>query len=350
MSTERLTRLQQKLKTYGVDLLIVEDPTDLYYLTSLELSCGTLAVDEEGASLFVDGRYTTACKKQDIVTVQSSEGDALKELLCGPDIKTVGIDAETMTVSRLRHYEGICASKLVALQSPLTFLRMVKDKAELSRLRAAATLGIAGYDYAVTLLKPGITEIEVANKLEIFWKERGATGPAFSPIIAFGENSALPHHRAGKTALKENDCALIDIGVILDHYPSDMTRVVFIGKPDSRLTEIYKVVAEAQAAAIALLRAGVTAGAVDAAARDLITEKGYGANFTHGLGHGVGLAIHEPPYLRGKAPHASVILQNGMVVTVEPGIYLPSIGGVRIEDTLVVTEEGCENLTRAATK
>lgn len=196
-----------------------------------------------------------------------------------------------------------------------------------------------------SILRPGMSEIEAATRLEIFWKQKGAKGVSFDPIIAFGANSSMPHHRSGKTVLEQGMPILIDIGVHLDHYCSDMTRMVYLGEPAPEMAKIHDVAAKAQKAAIEMCRPGVRIGDLDLKAREIIDQAGFGPRFTHGLGHGVGLEIHEDPIVRNRPPHHDLLLEPGMVITIEPGIYFSGIGGVRIEDTLAITEDGHENFT-----
>jgi Xaa-Pro aminopeptidase len=344
---ERLHRLQGRLAPNGVDLLLLEDPLDLYYLTGCELSTGILLVDEQGASLVVDGRYITACQQALPCPVYLLEEAQLKALLVRSDGAAIGIDADRMTIARHAYFQNLLGANaaLVPIASPVSPLRAIKDSLELDLLRAAAQLGSAGYDHVVQVLRTGCTEEEVATSLEIFWKQNGAQGLAFAPIIAFGAHSALPHYRAGQGRLQADDCALIDIGVQRAFYHSDMTRVRFLGHPSAELQKIYAIVAEAQAAALALCRPGSLAGDLDKAARHVIQSHGYGAYFNHNLGHGVGLAVHEAPRISSQPAHAAIPLAVNMVITIEPGIYLPGIGGVRLENTVIVTANGYEDLT-----
>jgi Xaa-Pro aminopeptidase len=346
--TSRLTQLQALLPTLQVDMLLIENPTDLYYFTGLELSLGSLVITQQDAKLLVDGRYSTACQQQTLYEVLPSEEHNLKAVLGQSQYPQIGVDADLMPIARYRYLCSLCDKRqhFVDLHSPVSALRSVKDPQELELLRAAANLGSAGYDYVSSLLTTGCSEVELARALEIFWLQHGSQGPAFTPIIAFGANSALPHYHAGAGRLQEDDIVLIDIGVQLGNYHSDMTRVLFRGNPNPQLREIYQIVHAAQKAALDLCRAGVTAGDLDAAARQLITDAGYGQYFSHSLGHGVGLDIHESPRLTAREPAASTILRAGMVITVEPGIYLPGKGGVRLEDSVIVTETGYENLTQ----
>lgn len=355
----RIKKLQAMLKELECDALLVDDAINIFYLTGMQLSAGILLVHAKDAHLLVDSRYFELCQKQSPVAVVLSEpnNSSLSKLLIEHSyIKKLGFSSDSTTYKAYLDLQNIVNTvlsapastrrlSLVPLLNPVKRLRSIKDAEEIELLRNAAALGSRGYDHVLTFLKEGISEIEVAIELEIFWKRRGSKGVAFEPIIAFGPNSSMPHYRAGNARLKLGDCVLIDIGVNCEHYHSDMTRMAYFGKPDPRIQEIHAIVKEAQRIALDLCRPGTLIGDLDNAARDYITKKGYGDHFTHSLGHGVGLEIHEWPTLRNAPPYKDLPLQPGMVITIEPGIYLPNIGGVRIEDTVVITKDGHENLT-----
>lgn len=349
---KRLQQLQASLAKNTCDLLVVEDPTDLFYLTGIELSTGKLLATASDCILIVDKRYAELCQKCSPIPVWEAESHSLKACLNTPAFSgatSLGFDSSKTTYNNYLQLQKMAESKsvrLIPLDSPLRDLRMIKDASELQLLQDAANLGSLGFDFVLSSLKEGISEIEIANELEIFWKKHGSKGLAFDPIIAFGPNSSMPHYRAGSSRLKKGDIVLIDIGVNLLHYHSDMTRTVFYGTPQPQLAEIYEIVRKAQAAALSLCKPGTTLAELDAAARDLITSHGYGPQFTHSLGHGIGLEIHEYPVIKNAPPYASLLLQEGMVVTIEPGIYLPQIGGVRIEDTIAISRDGHINLTQ----
>lgn len=354
----RLKNLQTLLKKENCDAFLVEDQTNLYYLTGMELSAGTLFVHTHGAHLIVDSRYVEACKKGCPFPVVLGNTSPLPQLLSSQDfdfVKTLGFNADSVTYSRYQELQKLVREikqrkiTLLELDNPVKVLRTIKDHDEIAALREAAILGSEGYDQVCSLLQEGITEAELAVELDIFWKKRGSKALAFDPIIAFGVNSSMPHYHVGSTKLRHGDTVLIDIGVNNGHYHSDMTRVVYFKKGDPKVLAIHSIVERAQKAALELCRPGTRIGDLDAAARGLIEAEGYGDNFTHSLGHGIGLDVHESPTLRNKPPHQNKILEEGMVITIEPGIYLPGIGGVRIEDTVVITANGHENLTNRPT-
>lgn len=334
---EKFTALFQK---EGLDAFIITDPIELFYLTGLDLSSGTLFLRPDHNTLLVDGRYLEICQKISPVPVYLKKDRPLKELLTGASL--CGIESQSTTVASFLELQKECEVKIEP-KTLLEHLRAIKDAKEIEALRNAANLGSLGYDYICSLLKKGISEDELAFEVEFFWRKQGAQGLAFDPIIAFGKNSSMPHYRSGLSRLKEGDVVLIDIGVKLNHYHSDMTRTQFFGTPPPELEKIFAVVKEAQNRAFAVLKPKVTAEEVDDAARQYIASQGYGQNFCHSLGHGVGLQIHEFPLLRKDSP---ISLEEGMVLTIEPGIYIPSLGGVRIEDTVVITNNGYENLTK----
>jgi Xaa-Pro aminopeptidase len=355
---KRLSKLQAFLSEKGCDGLIIEDKINLYYLTGLSLSAGKLVIHPEGALLVVDSRYYEQSKKNSPFPVILAEGSQLlTTLFSSPDLsslKCLAFNSDNTTYGAFlqlqKEIENINGAEnlklsLKPIDNPTSKLRIIKDPVEINTLREAAKLGSEGFDFVCSLLKEGITEAEIAVELEIFWKRKGGKTIAFDPIIAFGSNSSMPHYRVGNDKLQKGKSILIDIGVNFEHYHSDMTRVVYFGKPDPKLLAIHRIVQKAQQYALDNCKPHTLIGELDAAARNYITEQGYGENFTHSLGHGVGLEIHESPTIRNKPPYNEMPLQKGMVITIEPGIYLPGIGGVRIEDTVVITATGHENLT-----
>lgn len=341
---KRVKKMQKQLAQYGVDALIIQHPRDLYYLTGLELSAGTLVCSKEDAMLFVDGRYEETCKKLCSVPSQRIAEGAVHAYIKKKKCQTVGFDADTTSFSAYQTL-GQKGVSLVALSKPVERVRAIKDAGEIQALKRAAKLCQAGFEHVCSLLKKGISEKELAMRLQIFWLEKGAERLSFDPIIAFGANSSMPHYRAGDAILSPGDVVLIDIGVVLDGYASDMTRVVFFGKPNPRLSKIYDIVKKAKDAACQACRAGIRSEALYKVAADVIDKAGYKDAFLHGLGHGIGLDVHEYPILRAKGGALSVELEAGMCITIEPGIYIPALGGVRLEDMVLVTKEGCTMIT-----
>ena len=357
----RAERVRDFLAKTNADALLVTHPVNLLYLTGLHLSMGQLLIDREEARLFVDSRYIEEAEAKAPMEVQLWQPDLLlNQLSILSWIERLGFDSANTSHQNYLQLQkmveevemrsgGERRCSLTPLDDPIGKIRMIKDVGEVDRLRRAGALGSRGYDLACTLLKEGITEEEIAREVEIFWLRNAAQGVAFDLIVAFGANSSRPHHTTGKTKLKKGMPVLMDIGVLLEDYHSDMTRVVFFGTPDKTMERVYTVVQEAQKAALDLCRPGIPLVDLDAAARGVIAAAGYEERFTHGLGHGVGLEIHEAPSLRKVSSGNTDRLQEEMVVTIEPGIYLPGIGGIRIEDTVAITATGHENLTQRST-
>jgi Xaa-Pro aminopeptidase len=340
----RLEKVRKVIKESHCDAFLIEDPINLFYLTGCHLSAGTLLIQESDAVLLVDSRYFEFCKNKAPMKVLLSEKNPLETIL--KNVANLAFDSAATTYQEfLNLQKKLKDISLIPLNNPIQQIRAIKDRQEITLLKEAASLGSEGFHYVKSLLKEGIKESDLAVELEIFWKRKGGQGLAFDPIIAFGENSAMPHYRAAETELKDGMTVLIDIGVKWKGYHSDMTRTLFWGGPTTQMREIYAIVEEAQKRALAVCKPGTTVGDLDAAARDYITSKGYGEHFLHSLGHGVGLEIHEWPLIRKREPYQNLPLEEGMVITIEPGIYLPGIGGVRIEDTVAITSSGYELLT-----
>jgi Xaa-Pro aminopeptidase len=342
---KRIQKVQKLLVASDLDGIIVDCPLDIFYLTGLKLSLGRLVIDVKQAHLFVDGRYIEMCEKnapcKAILTAGYGPKSTFEVWIKKKNLKSIAFDS---SFTSYENYLGLKHLPLNPLPSPIKELRQIKEGDEIKALKKAAILGKKGCAFAQTLFKEGISEIEIAGEMEIFWKRNGAEGLSFEPIIAFGANSSQPHHRAGKTVLKTGDTVLVDSGVMLDGYASDLTRVFFFGKPHKEIKKIYDIVDRARSAAFNLCKPGTKIGDIDQAARDLITKEGYGERFNHGLGHGVGLEVHELPVVRSTAPYKDVVCVPGMVFTIEPGIYLPGLGGVRLEDNIVITKTGHEVL------
>lgn len=343
---DRYQKVWAQIKDH-CDVLLVEDSINLYYLTGMNLSLGKLLIRKDKVTLIVDNRYFEMCKDLENLEVLPLEKTEFIDLFQSNE--TLAFDEESTTYQSFLLLQKKLQPKavvLIPLKNPVANVRAVKDPEELTLLKEAAALCYKGYEFARSLLKNGITEIEVANELEIFWKKRGSQGLSFDAIIAFDTNGSMPHYRAGETPLGSNQTVLMDIGVKKNGYHSDMTRTFFWGTPSAKVQEIYTIVEEAKDKALALCKPGATVGEVDDAARLYITSKGYGEQFLHSLGHGIGLEVHEYPLIRNKEPWSSIVLEEGMVVTIEPGIYLPSIGGVRLEDTIIITASGYEIITK----
>jgi len=262
---------------------------------------------------------------------------------CG--LKTIGLDQEKVTLAVYAQLkEAMPQVTLLPSANPATEIRKRKNSQELQFIKKAVEIADKAFLHLLDYVRPGLSEKEIALELEFFMRRLGGTKNAFETIVASGERSALPHGVASNRILQDGDLVLLDFGTVYQGYHSDLTRTLYIGEPDGKAREIYQLVLRAQEAVLAQIQPGMKANELDAIARKMIAEAGYGAEFGHGLGHGVGLEIHEKPSL---SPRDETVLEPGMVVTVEPGIYLPRWGGIRIEDMVVITPSGCEILTKS---
>ncbi|MEZ5244726.1 MAG: Xaa-Pro peptidase family protein [Acidimicrobiales bacterium] len=345
----RLDRVRAATADAGADALVITDLTNVRWCTGFTGSFGVLVVTPGAATLITDSRYATQAPAQIAdsgapVEVQVSAdvvGDGAVRLR---GLGRVALEADDISWAAQQRWEAVLEGDLVATQSMITELRSVKDAAELARMQRAAEIVDEVLAEVAPLLVPGTTERRLADALDDGMRARGASGPAYETIVAGGPNAALPHARPGDRVFVDGDLVVIDAGSVVDGYRSDMTRTFVVGTPDETAIAIHDLVTRAQAAGVAAVRPGIEVGEIDRVCRSLITEEGYGPEFGHGTGHGVGLDIHELPSVRAGN---TAILQPGQVITVEPGIYLPGIGGVRVEDMVVVTDDGCRPLTRS---
>jgi Xaa-Pro aminopeptidase len=331
----------QKLKKRVKEPCFIEGAANLFYLTGMDFSKGRLFVTPEQVTLFVDGRYFERAKKEAPCSVALwEEQKKITEKKIAFDQSNVSYAEYLILKKMLPHLE------VFPIDNPVASLRNIKDKQELIALKKAAELTWAGYKRILTCLKEGVTEEALATEFKIFCLKQGASGFSFEPIIAFGENSAYPHYRPGGVRLQKNQVVLIDVGAIVDHYCADMTRIHHFGTPDPKIVHFEKLVAQAKKKAIEHVKPGVQIGFLDQLVQDEFDRANVKPLYTHNLGHGVGLEAHEFPKIRFDGEDRDVVLEEGMVFTIEPGLYQPGVGGVRLEDTLVVTAEGSENFFR----
>ncbi len=343
----RLERFRHALREEGLDAFLVADAANVTYLTGFTGDSSHLLVSRGHAWLITDGRYTEQAAAEthgcEIVRHKVSLIKSSADLANKSGAKALGFEPNALTVAA--HSEltkELQCVEAVPRKGLVEKLRQVKDKGELARIRAAVRVADAAFTAIRSRLAPGQTEAEVANDLEHEMRRLGARKGAFDVIVAARERSSLPHARATQAAITPGAPVLVDWGAELDLYCSDCTRMVFLRPPGARWRRVYECVRKAQARAIAAMRPGVPCRDVDAAARRYVQAAGYGPGFKHGLGHGVGLRVHEGPTLSAKSEDT---LAEGMVVTVEPGIYLAGWGGVRIEDLVVVRRDGPEVLS-----
>lgn len=348
----RIARLRAGLADAGCDALVVTNLVNIRYLTGFTGSAGTLLVGEDDLVLVTDGRYRFQSAEQlaaagvdatiEIGTVPEQK-DVLAAAAAG--IGRIGLEATHVTWARQRTFatDWFPAAELVPTENVVEALRRVKDAGELARMAAAAKVADDALAKVKPLLLDGVTEAEFALALDFEIRQLGAAGNSFETIVASGPNGAKPHARPSDRRIQKGELVVLDFGAIVDGYCSDMTRTVCVGEPvNDTLRRMVEVVAASQAAGVAAVRAGVTCKAVDDVCREVIADAGWREAFMHSTGHGVGLDIHEAPYVAATSPDT---LSAGHVVTVEPGVYIAEHGGVRIEDTVVVTDDGCYPLT-----
>lgn len=344
----RLDALRAELQSHGCDAFVSFFSPANEYLTGFRGSTSAVLITATEAVFLCDFRYTEQAGEQVrgfvVEEVAGGVEAAAGERLKGLGVGRIAVEPSTLSLDQSMTVERTAGTAVVPVKGLGTTARMVKSEEEKAKLRASSALAEAALESVLPLLKEGITEAEFVAHLEFEFKKRGALGSSFSPIALFGSRSSLPHGVPGKKRLEFGDIVLLDLGCILESYCSDLTRTFVFGTiPGNWFEEIYKITLTAQLAALGAIRPGVSCRDADAVARGIISEAGYGKYFGHGLGHGVGLEIHEAPRLN---QHSDTILQPGMAVTVEPGIYIPGQGGVRIEDLVLVTETGCEILTK----
>lgn len=344
----RQARMGEVLGNEGLDALIVTDLVNIRYLTGFVGSNGVLVITPGARVLLTDSRYATSARAQVHDTeVEIAGRDLMDRLVDVVPQGRVGIEAEHMTVARRERFAArLSGVELVPTSGLVEALRVVKDPGELDLIREATRIADAALSRLLEQGFGGATEAEVAWMLEGWMREMGAEGASFDIIVAGGPHGALPHAVPRAEPIAADTLVVVDMGARHAGYASDCTRTVATGTLPPALEQAYAVCLEAQRAALAACRAGVHTGDLDAVARGIIADAGLGEYFGHGLGHGVGLDIHERPWLRREGGE---VLETGMVVTIEPGIYLEGVGGVRIEDLAIVTDEGCEVLTRVPT-
>jgi len=345
----RLNLLRQKMKQERLDACVVFSDINRNYLTGFTGSSGALLVLGSKTLFLTDSRYTLQAGRevdgaQVVLQVRSLLVDAL-DAFKKAKVKRIGFEASHVTFTQYQFLvKQLPKVTWVPMLGVVESLRLVKDSGEKIALRQAGRVADKTIHHILPFIKTGVSERDLASEMEHFMRRQGADGPSFETIVASGWRSALPHGIASSKRLEKGDFIVFDFGCRLDGYCSDMTRTICLGTPTAFQRKIYGIVQNAQAAGLKAIRPGNTVGAVDLAARSIITRSGYGKHFGHGTGHGVGREVHEGPRVVG--PKAKDILEPGMAITCEPGIYLEGKFGVRIEDLALVTDEGYENLYR----
>lgn len=319
---------------------------NIFYYSGFQSDDGALLISHDKAILITDSRYTVqaAVQSPDFEVHNITEG--LQSIVSVFSGMSIGYEEDYLTMAHFQTLQETLpnGAELVPMQKKISALRQVKDEAEIAHIREAERIGDEAFSYVLPRIRPGVSEREIALEIEFFMKKQGATALSFDTICASGVRSAMPHGVATEKRIETGDFVTLDFGCVFEGYCSDMTRTVVVGKADTRQKEIYDIVLRAQLAAIDALAQGKRCVDIDAVARNLITEAGFGKEFGHSLGHSVGIEIHEAPSL---SPKSEAVLTAGNVITVEPGIYVSGFGGVRIEDLLVVGEGKNENLTHS---
>jgi Xaa-Pro aminopeptidase len=334
-----------RLEELGVDALLVSSLVNTRYLTGFTGSNGHLLLGDDLEVFLTDGRYRSSSKREvpdvERVATERSLRATAADRCRAVRIARLGIEAGAMTVADRDALAAAVgdATEVVALHDVVETHRRIKDDEERATIRRAQAATDAAFAGILDRFAVGVSEQWIAREIERLMMDAGADGIAFDTIVAFGENAAEPHHEPNHRTLEEGDVIKMDLGALVEGYHADMTRTIAFGQPTAELRKIHDVVRQAQQTAIDTVRPGLTGVEVDAAARAVITDAGYGDGFVHGLGHGVGLEIHEAP---GLGTTQDNVLPEGAVVTIEPGVYLEGIGGVRIEDMVEITADGCE--------
>ena len=343
---ESIMELRKEKK---LDAILLSDGCNMRYHSGFCGATGYLYLSEKHRILMTDSRYTTQAREEapdfEVVEINSNQGygDVISGLMEKDRVQRIGFeDTQLVYADFVRIRDKCPQADWVGLGESVNHLRCIKTSKELERIAKAEQIGDLAFQRILDDIRPGVTELSLAAKLDYYMRELGAEGNSFDTIVASGLHSAMPHAIPSAKKLEMGDFVTMDFGCRYQGYCSDMTRTVVVGRADEKQKEIYRIVLEAQMAALAVLRAGRTGREVDAVARGIIEHAGYGDCFGHGLGHSVGLFIHEEPRL---SPKCEDVLRENVTMTVEPGIYVPGFGGVRIEDLVVITENGCKNLT-----
>ncbi len=337
----RIDALREKLGDN--EAVFISSYPNIFYYSGFKSEDAFLLISHDKQLLVTDSRYTIQAKQQspEFETVDIKKG--WEEVFNMIDCEVIGFEEDSLTV---RQYKSLKTKtrgkKLEAMQQRINSLRHIKDSEEIKLISDAEKIGDEAFSYILDRIKPGRTEREIALEIEFFMRKQGASGLSFDTIAASGLRSAMPHGLASEKVIESGDFLTLDFGCVYNGYCSDMTRTVAVGKASEKQREIYNIVLNAQESAIAAIQPGKACNEIDAVARNIIRDAGYGDNFGHGLGHSVGIEIHENPSF---SPGCTEIIKPGHVITVEPGIYIEDFGGVRIEDLVVITEDGIINTT-----
>lgn len=343
----KVQAIRARMQEEKLDGLLITNGYNRRYVSGFTGSSGCCLVTGRAAELITDFRYIEQANRQaPAFTIIRHQADMLETVIERANehgVKRLGFEKNHMTYALYQRLGELSSDiEFVPVSGLVEDLRLVKTTEEVQIIREAAAIADQAFSHILTYIKPGMTELAVSNELDFFMRSLGASGTSFDTIVASGIRSAFPHGVASDKVIEAGEMVTLDFGAYYKGYCSDITRTIAVGEPGEKMREIYDIVLRAQLNGVACIKAGLTGKEADALTRDIITEAGYGQNYGHSTGHGIGLEVHEGPTLSVRGEQA---LEAGMVVTIEPGIYLEGIGGVRIEDDVLITEDGCEVLT-----
>ncbi|HZG60474.1 MAG TPA: Xaa-Pro peptidase family protein [Anoxybacillus sp.] len=345
---EKLEKLRSCFAELGIDGMLITNSYNRRYMTGFTGTAGVALVGQTKAVFITDFRYVEQAAKQvqgyEIIQHTGLIIDEVAKQAAALGIKKLGFEQDDLSYATFKAYEKAVDAKLIPVSGVVEKLRLIKSDSEIKILKEAAEIADAAFKHILDFIRPGIKEIDVANELEFFMRKNGATSSSFDIIVASGYRSALPHGVATDKVIEKGEFVTLDFGAYYKGYCSDITRTIAVGEVSDELKKIYEIVLEAQLRGMAGIKPGMTGREADALTRDYITEQGYGEYFGHSTGHGLGMEVHEGPAL---SVRSDTVLEPGMVVTVEPGIYIAGLGGVRIEDDTVVTKDGNQSLTHS---
>lgn len=333
--------LQKKLQKH--EAFLIEDPDDLFYFLKKSISLGSLLIEQDQLHLFVDGRYFSAFSHLSGLVTKPSEHDGLKTYLKTSGLEKIYFDSAKTSFEKGLHLTKSLTPQFLGLPHLTKQCRIIKSSDEIALIEQSTRLLVSIYQEFLKLPKIGLSEKQIATQFKLLSLEMGADGFSFEPIIATGPNGAFPHHRPKDRVLEPHDVMLVDVGVTKNGYQSDMTRMVFFGHAPEELIHLHDLVLDAHQAALKLCKPGVACKELDLAAREVFKKAGVEDLFVHSLGHGLGIETHEAPRLKFDGSDKDVILEKGMVITIEPGLYKEGLGGIRHEDLIVITEDGYKN-------
>lgn len=344
----KINKLREVMNEKGLEAVVILSPYNRRYLSGFTGTSGSLLITQDKSLLITDFRYIQQANDQaqdfEVINQEGPMLSKINDLIKEGQYKNVGVESHLITYNE---YQALNtdAVELSSIESVIETIRMVKDEFEIKQIQKAADIVDETYEHILKWVKPGMTENEVNNEMEMFMRSKGATCSSFDTIVASGHRGALPHGVASNKVIEEGDMITLDFGALYEGYVSDVTRTFAIGQPKEEMKKIYNIVLEAQLTALEQIKPGMTGKEADTIARDIIKSYGYGEQFGHSLGHGIGLEVHEGPALSQKS---DIVLEENMCITLEPGIYVDGLGGVRIEDDVLVTKNGLQRFTKSS--